>query len=336
MDHVGIDVHQKYSQVCEISGGEVVVRAQVPTTQASLLRHFGGRERLRIVVECGGSSRWVARLLGQLGHQVVVVNPRRVRLIAESTLKTDAIDAEILARLAGLDPALLQPVYQRRPEAEAMRTRLGVRRTLRRSRVAMINSVRGTLRASGYRMGSASADRFVARFYELRLPVELEETLEPLLEMIARLTDRIATVEAELKALARKDELLRRLQSVPGVGPVVSAAFQAWIDDPYRFSHSRDVGAYLGARPKLRESSEWTRRGRITREGDSEMRRLLVQSAHILMNTKQDSELKRWGLQLAERSGKGKAAVGLARKLAVILHILWVREETYQAFPNAA
>jgi transposase len=336
MDHVGIDVHQKYSQVCEISGGEVAVRAQVPTTQASLLRHFGGRERLRIVLECGGSSRWVARLLRELGHQVVVVNPRRVRLIAESTLKTDAIDAEILARLAGSDPALLQPVYQRRPEAEALRTRLGVRRSLRCTRVAMINSVRGTLRAYGYRMGASSADRFVVRFYELKLPVEIEETLEPLLEMIARLTERIAAVEGALKEWTHQDDLLRRLQTVPGVGPVVASAFQAWLDDPYRFLHSRDVGAYLGARPRIRESADTTRRGRITREGDSEMRRLLVQSAHIVMNTKQDSALKRWALQLAERSGKGKAAVGLARKLAVTLHILWVREETYRPFPKAA
>ena len=104
-------MRQKYSQVCEISQGEVALRAQVPTTQASLMRHFGCRERLRIVLECGGSSRWVARLLRELEHQVVVVNPRRVRLIAESTLKTDAIDAEILARLAASDPALLQPVY---------------------------------------------------------------------------------------------------------------------------------------------------------------------------------------------------------------------------------
>lgn len=125
MDHVGIDVHQKYSQVCEMVEGEVVSRVRVATTEAWLRRHFEGRARLRILIECGGSSRWVARLLRELGHQVVVLNPRRVRLIAESTLKTDAIDAEILARLAGLDPEFLQPVYQRRSEAEALRTRLG-------------------------------------------------------------------------------------------------------------------------------------------------------------------------------------------------------------------
>lgn len=117
----------------------------------------------------------MARLLRELGHQVVVVNPRWVRLIAESTFKTDAIDAEILARLAGSDPALLQPVYQRRPEAEALRTRLGVRRSLRRSRVAMISSVRGTLRAYGYRGEAVS--RPSRRFGELRRHGHVDEGL---------------------------------------------------------------------------------------------------------------------------------------------------------------
>lgn len=336
MDHVGIDVHQKYSQVCEMVGKEVVSRVQVATTEAWLRRHFEGREQMRILIECGGSSRWVARLLRELGHQVVVVNPRRVRLIAESTLKTDAIDAEILARLAGLDAELLQPVYQRRPEAEAIRTQLGVRRTLVEARTAMLNSVRGTLRSLGYRMSSCGPGKFIERFYALGLPVEVEELLEPLLEMIVRLTERLAALEAELNRQSREDELLRRLRTVPGVGPVVSCAFRAWIDDPYRFEHSRDVGAYLGARPNIRDSADVQKRGRITREGDSEMRRLLVQSAHTLLNSKQDSALRKWGLELANRAGRNKAAVGVARKLAVLLHRLWIQEETFKPFPRAA
>lgn len=336
MDDVGIDVHQKYSQVCEMVAGEVVSQVKLATTQAGLRRHFGGRQRMRVLLECGGSSRWVARLLRELGHQVVVINPRRVRLIAESTLKTDKIDAEILARLAGLDPELLQPVYQRRPESEALRTRLGVRRTLVQARTAMLNSVRGTLRCLGYRMGSSSPGKLIERFYALGLPVEVEESLEPLLEMIVRLTERLAVLEAELERHSRQDELLRRLRTVPGVGPVVSCAFRAWIDDPYRFEHSRDVGAYLGARPCIRDSADTKKRGRITREGDREMRRLLVQSAQTLLNTKQDSSLKRWGLELAKRSGRNKAAVGVARKLAVLLHRLWVKQEAFKPFPQSA
>lgn len=336
MDHVGIDVHEKYSQVCEMVNGQVASSVRIATTQTWLRRHFGGRERLRVLLECGGSSRWVARLLRELGHEVVVVHARRLRLIAESTLKTDAIDAEILARLAGMDPELFAPVYQRRPEAEALRAQLGVRRTLVAARTAMRTCVRGRLRSLGYRMSSCAAGRFVERFYTLGLPVEVEESLEPLLEMIVHLTQRLAVLEAELQRRSREDTVLRRLRTVPGVGPVVSCAFQAWIDDPYRFEHSRDVGAYLGARPSIRDSADVKKRGRITREGDGEMRRLLVQSAHTLLNAKQDSALKRWGLELAQRSGRNKAAVAVARKLAVLLHRLWVREETFRPFPRAA
>lgn len=336
MDHIGIDVHARSSQVCEISGGAVVSRARIPTTGTSLSRQFSGRSRQRIVLECGGSSSWVARWLRDLGHQVVVVNPRRVRLIAESTLKTDKIDAEVLARLAGLDPELVQPVYQRRPEAEAMRTRLRVRRTLRKARAAMINSVRGTLTSLGYRMGSASTDRFVEAFYRLEIPSGLEERLRPLLEMMVYLTERIAAEERELRQVSKQDELLRRLQTVPGIGPVVSSAYVAWIDDPYRFRRSRSVGAYLGARPRVRDSGLRTRRGHITREGDCEMRRLLVQSAHVMLRSKQDSAIKRWGTEIAQRSGKGIATVALARKLAVLLHHLWVTGEEFKPFPEAA
>lgn len=154
--------------------------------------------------------------------------------------------------------------------------------------------------------------------------------------MIVRLTQRLAPLEAELERRSREDELLRRFRTVPGVGPVVSCAFRAWIDDPYRFEHSRGVGAYLGARPSIRDSADVQKRGRITREGDSEMRRLLVQSAHTLLNSRQDSALRRWGLELAKRSGRNKAAVGVARKLAVLLHRLWVKQETFKPFPQAA
>jgi transposase len=336
MDHIGIDVHQRYSQVCEMVDGQVVMTARVATTTAGLRRQFGGRERARIVLECGGSSRWVARLLQELGHQVVVVNPRRVRLIAESTLKTDRIDAEILARLAGMDPELVEGVYQRREPAERVRTILGVRQTLIRSHTAMINAVRGRLRSLGHRMPSSGSRRFVARFYEQRFPVEVEESLEPLLEMIARLDERLAAVEAQIREHARRDALLRRLQEVPGVGPVVSSAFEAWIDDPHRFQRSRDVGAYVGLRPRVRNSGERECHGKITRAGDVEMRRLLVQAAQTLLNAREDCALKRWGLALAARCGRNKAAIAVARKLAIVLHRMWVREESFHPFPQAA
>jgi len=168
------------------------------------------------------------------------------------------------------------------------------------------------------------------------LETTLSEAIDPLVTTIGELTDRINGLEKALVAESRSNELLVRLQTVPGVGPLVSLAYMGWVDSPDRFKRSRDVGACLGLRPSLRSSGGHEIRGRITREGDSEMRRLLVQAAHAALNCRKDSSLKRWGEGLVERLGKGKAVVALARKIAVLLHRLWVTGESFRAFPQAA
>lgn len=337
MIHVGIDLHQKYSEICELDDdGAILERCRLSTTEASFRRWFKGREGLRVVLECSGSSRWVSRLLRELGCEVVVVNPRRVRLIAESSLKTDEVDAEVLARLSCFGRGLLQPVYERRDEASLLRTRLGVRTALVRSKVAMVNSVRGTLRSLGYRVQGQSVARFVASYGSLSIPLPLRQALDPLVETIVDLSKRIEALTDTLTKEGREDPLLQRLQSVPGIGPIVSLGFVSWIDDPHRFRRSRDVGSYLGLRPRVRASGGTERRGGITREGDPEMRRLMVQAAHQLMRTRQDTALKRWSTQLAERIGKKKAVVALARKLAVLLHHLWVTNQDFQPLPDPA
>lgn len=337
MEYLGIDVHQKYSEICGVSeSGEITVRRRVPTTRLGLKRFFAARERSRVVLESGPVTPWVYRLLRELGEEVTVVNPRRVRLIAESTLKTDGIDAEVLARLSRLDLGFLRPVHQRSPEAQELRTRLRVRGTMVRARTAMINSVRGTLRAQGYRVGAGPTASFVARYAQAELPDSLRQALAPLVESIGELSERIATLSRELKEISRSDELAARLQTVPGVGPLVSLAYVGWMDQPQRFKKSRDVAACLGLRPKLRSSGGREIRGRISREGDAEMRRLLVQAAHASLQCHQDSALKRWGEGLVERRGKSKALVALARKIGVLLHRLWVTGEEFQAFPQAA
>lgn len=337
MEYFGIDVHSKYSEICGLSEeGKVTVRRRIPTTETALRRFFGPRERSQVTLESGPVTPWVYRLLCELGHDVTVVNPRRVRLIAESTLKTDGIDAEVLARLSRLDLGFLRPVYQRRREAQELRTRLRVRTSLVKSRTSLINAVRGTLRAQGYRVPSCAAKSFVVRFASMGLKTTLSEAIDPLVTTIGELTDRINGLEKALVAESRSNELLVRLQTVPGVGPLVSLAYMGWVDSPDRFKRSRDVGACLGLRPSLRSSGGHEIRGRITREGDSEMRRLLVQAAHAALNCRKDSSLKRWGEGLVERLGKGKAVVALARKIAVLLHRLWVTGESFRAFPQAA
>ncbi len=313
----------------------MTLRRRIPTTETALRRFFGCREQSQVTLESGPVTPWVYRLLCELGHEVTVVNPRRVRLIAESTLKTDGIDAEVLARLSRLDLDLLRPVYQRTREAQELRARLRVRTSLVKARTSLINAVRGTLRAQGYRVPSCPAKSFVVRYASMGLDSSLAETIDPLVTTIGELTDRINRLEKELVAESSSNELLVRLQTVPGVGPLVSLAFLGWMDRPDRFRKSRDVGACLGLRPSLRSSGGHEIRGRITREGDAEMRRLLVQAAHAALNCRKESSLKNWAESLVERLGKGKAVVALARKIAVLLHRLWVTGDTFRAFPQA-
>ena len=154
--------------------------------------------------------------------------------------------------------------------------------------------------------------------------------------MIGRLSEQIDQLDQELRQMARSSELVQRLQTVPGVGPLVSLSYVAWMDQPDRFNDSRLVGACLGLRPRVRDSGNRQCRGRITREGDAEMRRLLVQAAHAAMHCQKDSKLKRWTEALAQRVGKKKAIVALARKIAVLLHRLWITGERFQPFPNKA
>jgi transposase len=334
MFHVGIDLHQKYSQVCELSeDGIVQAECQIPTTEAALRRWFGGREDLRIVVESSGTSRWVARLLVEMGHDVIVVNPRRVRLIAESTLKTDRIDAEVLARLSCFGSALLPTVYQRSEDAAAVQTRLRVRSTLVRSKVAMVNCLKGSVRNRGYRLRGQTVQRVIANFVTIELPTDLRQALDPLLESLLEVDGRLRTLNADFKQRSVESELLRRLQTIPGVGPVVSLAYVSWIDDPSRFKSSRQVGPYLGLRPRVRRSADIEIRGRITREGNPELRALLVQAAHGFLRTRRDSTLKSWTVDLEKRVGKKKAIVALARKLAVLMHRLWVTGDDFAPFP---
>lgn len=337
MRHCGIDVHSRTSDLCELSsGGKVLRRAHFSSTQYGFRKQFEGVAAMRVVMESGGSTPWVYRLLCELGHEVIVVNPRQLRLVAESTLKSDRIDAEILARLSRFDLELLRPVYQRSEEGQALRTKMRVRTSLVRARVALINQVKGTLRSQGVRFSSTIAATFVVKWSEAKMPRPLRELLDPLVGAIGELTDRIELVQQELVALSHSDELLERMQEVPGVGPLVSVAFLGWVDRADRFRKSRDVGACLGLRPAVRASGGSKRTGHISREGDSEMRWLLVQAAHASLAVHRDSALKRWGERLVSQIGKKKAVVALARKLAVILHRLWVTGESYRAFPAVA
>jgi len=337
MDYCGIDLHQDKTYVCILDEeGDVMERTTVRTTRRALSKYFNARERMRVVMEAGGSSPWVSRLVERCGHEVIVCSTRRVRLIAESTLKTDDVDAEVLARLVRIDPGFLGSVTHRSEEAQRLRSKLTVRTSLVETRKKWINAVKGILRGEGYRVAGGAPRTFPQGLAKLELPAQLREGIEPLLRQLDLVTAEIEGVEENLKLVADDLPVVAHLRRIPGVGLIVALYYVLTIDDPERFRESRDVAAYFGLRPTMRSSGKVSYFGRITREGDSEMRRLLVQAAHGLLRTRARSHLKDWALKPAARRGKGKAVVALARKLAVLMHRLWVTGEVFQPYPEKA
>lgn len=336
MEYCGIDLHVSYSQICILDEeGEVMETSRVRTSRPALAKFFGRRDRMNIVIEAGGSSPWVSRHLEGLGHEVLVCSPRKVRLIAESTLKNDKVDAEVLARLLRMDPAFLAPIRHRSERAQLLRSKLLVRRSLVEARTRWINTVRGLLRSFGYRVAGKAPHTFSERVDRMKLPDELRRVIEPLLEQLDLVSGEIARRDEEISEMAQEMETVKRLQQIPGVGPLTALYFVFSIEDPHRFGKSRDVAAFFGLRPSMRESGNSSHYGRITKEGDPEMRRLLVQAAQAMMITRADCQLKHWAAEIEGRRGKMKRSVAVARKLAVLMHRLWITGENYEAFPKS-
>lgn len=216
-----------------------------------------------------------------------------------------------------------------------LRSKMTVRSVLVESRTKCINATKGILRGFGYRVTGGAHRTFSARVGKAKLPEELRETVQPLVEEVEALTERIESQEKELERIAAELPVVQHLRSIPGVGLIVALYYVLTIDNPERFRKSRDVAAFFGLRPSMRSSASVRHYGRITKEGDPEMRRLLVQAAHGVMRSRATCELQRWALQLAARRGKAKALVALARKLAVLMHRLWVTGEVFQPHPES-
>lgn len=338
---VGVDLGDKKSQFCvmDLSSGVVEEETRLPTTRTAFERRFGGVARMRIALEVGTHSPWVSRLLSELGHEVIVANPRKLRLIYENRRKTDKVDAEMLARVARLDPALLFPIRHRSGNLQADLAVLRARQSLVKARAQQINHVRGAVKSIGERLPKCSTGTF-AKKVEGALPAELELALSPILEVIAELTRKIKEYDKRLEQMADEsypESML--LRQVRGVGVLTALAYLLVIGDPSRFQKSRTVGAYLGLTPGLDESGDTRRVLRISKEGDRFLRSLLVQCAHyILGHFGEDCDLRRHGesiMQGGGRSPKKRAAVAVARKLAVLLHRLWRNGEVYDPFHNA-
>jgi transposase len=336
---IGLDLGDRSSHYCILDGaGNVILQHNLPTTPNGMHQVFRKIPRSRIALETGTHSPWVSRQLSQMGHEVIVAHARNVRLIGESSRKDDQLDARTLARLARIDPGLLGPVRHRSAKAQIHLTVIRARAALVGTRTALVNAARGLTKSYGERLrkcGTGQMNREIAK----GLSPELRDAMDPLLGEIESLNERIAEYDRRIEQIAKQvHPEVARLKQVKGVGTLIALTYVLTLDDPHRFRRSRDAGCFLGLRPGRRNSGMSEPQLHISKEGDRYLRTLMVQGAHYILGPfGQDSDLRRWGLKLAERGGKNakkRAVVAVARKLAVLLHKLWVSGEVYEPLRN--
>jgi transposase len=337
---IGMDMGDKTSRYCVLgANGELLSEGSVATSRKAMGQKFAGMRRCRVAMEVGTHSPWLSRWLSSMGFEVIVANARQVQLISASSRKNDRMDAQMLARLARVDPQLLRPIRHRSEQAQADLMTIRIRAALVEARTSLVNAARGFAKAQGDRLPVCDADAMGVEKMEA-LPAGTQERLRPLLEQVESLTEQIKKLETKIEQIARTEypetELLRQ---VSGVGTLIALTFVLTVEDRERFQKSRDVGCYVGLRPKQSESGQSQPQLRISKEGDRYLRQLLVQGAHCILSRRgPDTDLKRWGLKLAERGGKNakkRAVVAVARKLAVLLHRLWVTAEVYEPLRNS-
>lgn len=333
---IGLDLGDRSSFYCVLNrSGEVIQEERVATSPEAMKKRFEKMPASRIALETGTHSPWISRLLTELGHEAIVAHSRNVRLIGESRRKDDRLDAQALARLARIDPKLLSPIQHRSAQTQADLTVIRARYALVRARTALVCAARGLTKSFGERIRGSNPKGFGSATTKALGP-QLQVALAPLLSALETITARIREYNVQIETLAEQSyPEVALLKQVKGVGTLIALTYVLTLEDPRRFRKSRDAACY---QPGQRNSGQSEPQLHITREGDSYLRMVLVQGAqHILGPFGEDSDLRRWGLKLAERGGKrGKrrAIIAVARKLAVLLHHLWISCEEYEPLHN--
>ena len=337
---IGLDLGDRLSFYCvRDEAGEIILERKLPTTPEAMKQTFKRIPRSLIALETGTHSPWVSRLLMELGHEALVAHAQKVQLISKSNRKDDRHDARTLSRLARIDPELLGPVRHRSAQAQIHLTVIRARAELVSARTALVNAARGLVKSYGQRLPKCGTQQ-VSRELAAELSEELREVMEPLLREIESLNERIQEYDARMEKIAKESyPQVALLKQVKGVGTQIALTYVLTLEDPHRFRKSRDVGCFLGLRPGRRNSGQSQPQMRITKEGDRYLRTMLVQGAHYILGPfGEDSDLRRWGQKLAARGGKSakkRAVVAVARKLAVLLHRLWVSGEVYEPLRNS-
>lgn len=341
---IGVDLGDKKHAICVLGNDGVILK------EYSILNHKEPLQQLakdypgaRVAMETGTHSPWISRLLAAGGMEVIVANSRKLRAIYQNERKCDELDARMLAKIARIDHDLLHPVSHISEASHQDLLAIKLRDSLVRQRVALINSVRGTLKSLGILLKNPSTPAF-AKMTRTALAEESKDILailDPILAVLDELTLRIRVMDKTIAQTAAQYPSVAKLQGIPGVGPITSLCYVLTIEDPARFTDPRDVAAYLGLVPRRDQSGSRDKQMPISKTGNVYLRGLLVQSAqYILGPFGPESDLREHGLKLAARGGKAakkKAVVAVARKLAVILLVLWKKGSCYEAKrPKAA
>lgn len=325
MDFIGFDLGKVSSQVCIITEGGELVERRIRTDREQIGKLLGGRPRARILIEASTESEWVARYLEGLGHEVVVADTNFAPMYATRSrrVKTDKRDARTLAEACRL--GAYRPAHRTSDKQRHVRAQLAVREAMVRTRSRYISLVSTLLRRDGFRVMSGAARNFLARLQALELPEDLLDEIAPLLELVRALNEQIKAADERLADAVKGDEVVTRLCTVLGVGPVTATSFASTLDDVSRFSDAKQVRAYLGLVPSEYSSGERQQRGGISKAGPGRARSMLVEAGWLILRGRNPAieALHQWGARIAARRGKKVAAVALARKLAGILYAMW-------------
>ena len=336
MVYGAIDLHLRISDVRVIDAdGRVVRQRRVPTRAADLVAAFAGLGPVRILVESGTESEWVAETLEAMGAEVIVADPNFAPMYGDLSRKVKTNDRDVAALAAANRQGWYRPAYRTSATQRAVRQQLRARRQLIQMRSGTISLIRSLVRQHGVRVPSGSSDNFVARLGHLTLPPGLTATLAPLTRVLATLTTEIVAGDEALETIAKADPVVRRLATARGVGPIVALSYRAFIDRVERFGTAGQVSAAIGLVPREDSSADRRHRGHITKAGPAELRSLLVQAAWSCWRTSR-GPLRRWVEQLAARRGKRIAVVALARRLSRILFAMWRDQTVFDEFRVAA
>jgi len=330
---IGLDLGDRHSRYCILDAeGQAISEGSLPTTKTGLSGLFGKMPSSRVALEVGTHSPWASRHLSQLGHEVIVANAHKLKLITQSVRKNDRVDARQLARLARVDPQLLSPIHHRGETAQADLAVIRARAELVEARTQLVNCARGHAKPLGERLPASAAEAVTAALAE-GMGEAVQQAIMPLLRAVEALNEQIAEYDRRIGAIAQRYPEVELLTQVYGVGMLIGLTFVLTIEDPGRFAHSRDVGCFLGLHPKQRDSGQQQPELGIAKTGDRLLRSYLVQAAHCIMRKgAPDSDFQAWGLGKLNQGGKKakrRVVVAIARKLAVLLHRLWSNGEVY-------